>query len=117
MTESKENYQWNLESERVRLVTEVRINSFDWQVVQEMKNSAYFAPMGITPLEPTPTGIWSKSDWNEKKKKKKQILWKLGNVSITNKKHENKQTNKTTNKKQKTKTNQNKLKQKIKRFS
>ena len=101
MTESKENYQWNLESERVRLVTEVRINSFDWQVVQEMKNSAYFAPMGITPLEPTPTGIWSKSDWNEKKKKKKQILWKLGNVSITNKKHENKQTNKTTNKKQK----------------
>ena len=77
MTESKENYQWNLESERVRLVTEVRINSFDWQVVQEMKNSAYFAPMGITPLEPTPTGIWSKSDWNEKKKKRKQILWKL----------------------------------------
>ena len=41
--------------------------------------------------------------WEEKKKK--QILWKLGNVSITNKKHENKQTNK-----QQTK-NQNKPKQ------
>ena len=42
-----------------------------------------------------------------RRKKKKQILWKLGNVSITNKKHENKQTNKqTTNKKPKqTKTN------------
>ena len=52
-----------------------------------------------------------------RRKKKKKILWKLGNVSVTNKKHENKQTNKTTNKKQKTKTNQNKLKQKIKRFS
>ena len=104
MTESKENYPWNLESERVKLVTEVRINSFDWQVVQEMKNSAYFAPMGITPLEPTPTGIWSKSDWNEKKKKETNIM-EIRNVSITNKKHENKQTNK-----QQTK-NQNKPKQ------
>ena len=28
---------------------------------------SYFAPIGMTPLEPTPTGMWSKSDCNNKK--------------------------------------------------
>ena len=52
-----------------------------------------------------------------RRKKKETNIMEIRNVSITNKKHENKQTNKQTNNKQKTKTNQDKLKQKIKQFS
>ena len=44
-----------------------------------------------------------------RRKKKETNIMEIRNVSITNKKHENKQTNN----KQKTITNQNKLKQKI----
>ena len=33
---------------------------------QWVEYMTYFAPMGITPLEPTPTGMWSNRDWNTK---------------------------------------------------
>ena len=35
----------------------------------QKKNPSYFAPMGITPLEPTPTGMWSNRDCKKERTK------------------------------------------------
>ena len=53
-------------------------NNYYYFIISDSKSSyivlaSYFAPMGITPLEPTPTGMWSKRDWNKNNNKIKII--------------------------------------------